>query len=237
VPSFFIRFFVLTKWSGALKNHPVNSIFMDRKSRHNSLTVLKPHLFYSTYLSNYYFSEILLLFVEFTHSTTESWQLFFFEFFGGKDRPWRSWWRSMGAVLPYIVEESWLCYVELLPFQITGRNSFGSHQQPSEVLPCIIFYLFTRRKLRHRWLSNLSKFIQTTGSLHPYCSANHSYSYNRWKIKSGKGLTISSNSSSPKTNKSIFPIAFLFQSNLGSFIKFNLCAPHLIDRISVTFLE
>ena len=153
---------------------------MDRKSRHNSLTVLKPHLFYSTYLSNYYFSEILLLFVEFTHSTTESWQLFFFEFFGGKDRPWRSWWRSMGAVLPYIVEESWLCYVELLPFQITGRNSFGSHQQPSEVLPCIIFYLFTRRKLRHRWLSNLSKFIQTTGSLHPYCSANHSYSYNRW---------------------------------------------------------
>lgn len=116
MPSFFIRFFVLTKWSGALKNHPVISIFMDRKSRHNSLTVLKPHLFYSTYLSNYYFSEILLLFVEFTHSTTESWQLSFFEFFGGKDRPWRSWWRSMGAVLPYNVEESWLlCGAATLP--------------------------------------------------------------------------------------------------------------------------
>ena len=61
-----------------------------------------------------------------------------------------------------------------------GVFAFGSHQQPSEVLPCIIFYLFTRRKLRHRWLSNLSKFIQTTGSMHPYCSANHSYSYNHW---------------------------------------------------------
>lgn len=154
---------MLTKWRGALKNHPVNSIFMDRKSRHNCLTVLKPHWFCSAYLSNYQFSEILLLFVEFTHSTTESWQLSFFEFFGGKDRPWCLWWRSMGIVPTYNVKEPGLCYVELLPFQITGRNSFDSHQQLSEVLPYIIFYLFTRRKLRHRWLSNLSKFIQTTG--------------------------------------------------------------------------
>lgn len=145
---FFIWFFVLTMWNGTLKNHPVNSIFMDRKSRHNCLTVLKPHLFCSTYLSNYWFSEILLLFVEFTHGTTESWQLSFFEFFGGKDRPWRLWWRSIGTVPPYNVKE---------PGLLWGAATFPDNRQefiwfsPAAEWGATL-YLFTRRKLRHRWL-------------------------------------------------------------------------------------
>ena len=155
-------FFVLTKWSGALKNHPVNSIFMDRKSRHNCLTVLS-HTYFALLIlviaSSLRFCCCLLNSHIVWLKVGNSLSLNFLEAridHGVCDEgPWEQ--------FQHIMWKSQDCYVELLPFQITGRNSFDSHQQPSEVLPYIIFYLFTRRKLRHRWLSNLSKFILTTG--------------------------------------------------------------------------